>query len=54
MDGDNVAMLDTEVVPHDTVHACAPVIEVVVCQHDQNGISALLTLYQNCVTSEEL
>lgn len=54
MDGDDVAMLHTKVVSHDTVDAGTAVIEIIIRQHDQNGVLALLALYQNCVATEEL
>lgn len=54
MDGDDVAVLNAEVVAHDTVDAGAAVIQVIIGKDDQNSILALLALHQNCVTPEEL
>lgn len=51
---DDIAVLNTEVMSHDTVDANAAVIEVVVRQHDKNGVFAHLTLNQDRVTAEEL
>lgn len=54
MDSDDVAVLDTEVVTHNTVDTGASVIEIVIGEDNQHSILALLTLNQNCVTTEEL
>lgn len=54
MDSDQITVLDTEVMPDNTVDANAAVIEIVIGQHDQDGILPHLTLNQNCVTPEEL
>ena len=54
MDSDQVTVLDTEVMPDNTVDANATVIEIVIGQHDQDGILPHLTLNQNCVTPEKL
>ena len=54
MDGDDVAMLDSKVVSHDTVHTCATIIKLIICQNNQNGVLALLSLDENCITTEEL
>lgn len=54
MNRDDIAVLNTEVMSHDTVDANAAVIEVVVRQHDKNGVFPHLTLDQDRVTAEEL
>lgn len=54
MHGDNVAVLDAEVVAHDTVDADAPIIQIIIGKDDQNSVLPLLALHQNCVTPEEL
>lgn len=54
MNGDNVAVLHAKVVSDDTVQANAAVIEIIIGQHNQNGILALLALDEDGVTSEEL
>ena len=54
MNSDQVTVLDTEVMPDNTVDANATVIEIVIGQHDQDGILPHLTLNQNCVTPEKL
>ena len=54
MNGNNVAVLDTEVVSDNAVDAGATVIEVVIGQDDQHSVLALLALDQDCVTTEEL
>lgn len=54
MHRDNVTVLNTKVVSYDTVDASASVIQIIICQHDKDGVLALLSLYQHSVTSEEL
>ena len=54
MDGDNVTMLDTEVVANDTIDAGASIIQVIVCENEQDGVFPLLALDQDSVTAEEL
>ena len=54
VDGDNVAVLDTEVVADNTVDASLTILEIVVGENDQDGILALLSLDQNGVATEEL
>lgn len=54
MHSDHVAVLDTEVVTHNTVDAGAPVIEIVISQDDQHRVLALLALHKDCVATEEL
>ena len=54
MNSDNVAMLDTEVVSNNTVHACAPIIQLIISKNNQNRILALLSLDQHGVATEQL
>jgi hypothetical protein len=54
MDRDDVAVLDPEVVANDSVYAGAPIIEIIVCQHDENCVLALLALDKHGVATEEL
>lgn len=54
MHGDNVAVLDAEVVAHDTVDAGASIIQIIIGKDDQNSVLPFLALHQNCVTPEEL
>lgn len=54
VDGDNIAMLNTQVMSDDTVDASAAIIKVVICEHDQDCVLSLLALDQYCVSSEEL
>lgn len=54
MNGDDVAVLDAKVVSDDTVETNTAVIEIIIRQHDQDGILALLALDEDGVTSEEL
>jgi hypothetical protein len=54
MDCDDVAMLDSQIVSDDTVDTGAPIIQVIIGQHDQNGVFSLLSLDKDGVTSEQL
>lgn len=54
MHRDHITVLDTEVVPHDTVDTCTPIIKVVIRKNNQNGILAHFTLDQNRIATEEL
>jgi hypothetical protein len=54
VNGDNVAVLDTEVVADNTVDASLTILEIVVGENNQDGILALLSLDQNGVATEEL
>lgn len=54
MDSDNVAVLHTEVVSDHTVDTGTAIIKVIIGEDDQNGILSLLSLDQDCVTTEEL
>ena len=54
MNRDNITVLNTKVMSHDTVDTNAAVIEVVVRQYDKDGVFPHLTLDQDRVTAEEL
>lgn len=54
MDSDNVAVLYTQVVSDHTVDTDTAIIQVIIGKDDQNGILSLLSLDQDCVTTEEL
>lgn len=54
MNSDDIAMLDTKVMPHNTVDASASIIEIIIGQHDQDGVLAHLALHQDRITSEKL
>ena len=54
MNGDNVTMLDTQIVANDTVYPCRAVIKVVVCKHNQDCVLALLSLHQDGIATEQL
>jgi hypothetical protein len=51
---DDVAVLDTQVMPNNPVHAGASIIEIVIGQNDQDSILPLLALHEYCVPSEQL
>ena len=54
VDGDNIAVLDTQVVANNTVYPRRAVVEVVVGEYDENGILPLLALDEDSVATEEL
>lgn len=54
MNSDDVAVLDSQVVSHNSVDTSATVIEIIVGQHDKHSILALLALDQDSITAEEL
>lgn len=51
---DDVSMLDTQVMSHNTVHTGAAIIEIIIGQNDQYCILSLLALDEHCVASEQL
>jgi hypothetical protein len=54
VDGDNITVLDSQVVANDTVYPRRAIVKIVVCEHNQDCILALLALDQDSVTAEEL
>lgn len=54
MDGDDVAVLHTEVVAHNTVDADASVIQIIVRQDNKHGIFSLLSLHEDLLGRLEI
>lgn len=54
MDGDYVAVLHAQVVADNSVYPRGTVIEIVICQHDEDRVLALLTLDKDRVATEQL
>jgi hypothetical protein len=54
VNGDDIAMLHTEVVSDNTVNTNATVVKVIVREDDKNGVLPLLSLDQDCVATEQL
>ena len=54
MNSDNISMLNTEVVPNNTVHSRTPIIEIVIRKHDQHRVFSLLAFDEDSITAEEL
>jgi len=54
VNSDDISMLYPEIVTDDTIHTCASIIKIVVGQNDQHSILSLLSLYEDCVTAEQL
>ena len=52
--GDNVAVLDPQVVANNSVYPRRSIIEVVIGENDQHSVLPLLALDKYCVTAEEL
>jgi hypothetical protein len=51
---DDIAMLDTQVMSHNTIHSSASIVKIVIGQNDQDSILPLLALHEHCVSSEQL
>lgn len=54
VNGDNITVLDTQIVAHNTVQAAAAVIKIIVTKHDQNCVLSLLAADKYGITSEQL
>jgi hypothetical protein len=54
VDGDDVAVLYPKIVANDTVDASGAVIELIVSEHDEDGVLALLSLDEHRVSAEKL
>ena len=54
VDGNDIAVLDAQIVPNNSVYPRRPVIKVVVSEDDKNSVLALLALDQNGIATEEL
>jgi hypothetical protein len=54
VDGDDIAMLDAEIMSNHTVHTCTTIIQFVISENDENSILALFALHKNSIATEEL
>ena len=54
MDGDDVAMLDAQVVSNHPVHTGTTVIKIVIGQDDEHSVPPLLALYKHSIPSKQL
>jgi len=54
MDGNDVAMLDAEVVTDNAVQPGAAIIEIIVGQNDEDRVLSLLASDEDCVAAEQL
>lgn len=54
MNGDNIAVLDAEVMSDNAIHACASIIQIIISKNDEDCILALLSLDQDCIATEKL
>lgn len=54
MDGDDVAVLDSEIVSNDPVDTGTSVVKIIIGQNNQHGVLALFSFYQHGIASEEL
>jgi len=54
VDGDDVAVLDAEVVADNAVDAGLTILEIVIGENNQDSVLALLSLDQDGVATEEL
>lgn len=54
MDGNHVAVLDTEVVANNSVDSGTSVIELIIGEDNEDGVLSLLSSYQDSVATEKL
>lgn len=54
VDGDDITVLDAQVVAHDTIQAAAAIIQVVIGEHNQNSVLSLLASDEDGITTEQL
>ena len=54
VNGDNITMTDSQVVTCHPVESGRIVIEFIICQHQENCLLSLFSLYQHGVATEEL
>lgn len=54
MNGDNIAMLDPQIVPDHTVHPGTSIVQIIIRKHDENCVFPFLALDQDGIASEEL
>ena len=54
MDIDDITQLDTQVVADHAIHTGGAIVKIVVGEHGQDGVLALLALDQDGVATEEL
>jgi hypothetical protein len=54
VNSDDITMLDSEVMSNNTVHAGAPIIQIVIGKHNQDRVLALLSLHQHGIATEQL
>jgi hypothetical protein len=52
VDGDDVPMLDSEIMSNSTVYPRATIIQIVIGQNDQYSVLSLFSLDQDCVATE--
>jgi len=50
----DIAVLDSKIVTDNAVHSGAPIVKIIIRQHDQHSILSLLALHQDCVATKEL
>lgn len=54
MYGDDIAVLDSQVVTDHAVDSSASIIEIVIGKDDKDGVFSLLALDKHCISSKEL
>jgi len=54
MNGNDIAMLDSQIVPNHTIHTRTSIIQIIISKDDENGILALLSLHKHGITTEQL
>ena len=54
MDGNDVTVLDPQVVTDDSVDPDTTIIQLIICENDQDGVLSLLASDQDGITTEKL
>jgi len=54
VNGNNIAVLDSQVMSNHTIHSRTAIIQIIICKDDENSILALLALYKHGITAEQL
>ena len=54
MDGNDVTVLDPQVVTDDSVDPDTTIIQLIVCKNNQDGVLSLLASYEDGIASKQL
>jgi hypothetical protein len=54
MNSDDVSVLDTEILANNSIYPSTAIVQIIIGQHNQDGILSLLSLDENCITTDQL